>query len=91
MIVRIIRYQNTTGKGEIFISHSNNLQKYQRRQFWRLKMRTECDFSAVKVVTGGTGKISKIQYAQMNINQNGRLKTISAGAIGLAAFRESVY
>lgn len=81
--VRIIRYQDTTGFGEMVTNHCNNVQSFQRRQFKRINMNIPCTFSAVKITTGGTGKKADIEYAPMERKYNGQLLELSAGGCSI--------
>lgn len=81
--VRIIRYQNTTGDGEMVTSHCNNMQSYQRRQFKRINMNIPCTFSAVKITTGGSGDKADITYTPMNNKYTGQLLELSAGGCSI--------
>ena len=81
--VRIIRYQNTTGNGEMVTSHCNNMQSYQRRQFKRVPMNIPCNFSAVKITTGGTGTKANISYTPMERKYTGQLLELSAGGCSI--------
>lgn len=81
--VRIIRYQNTTGAGEMVTSHCNNMQSYQKRQFKRVSMKIPCLFSAVKITTGGTGSKANIEYTPMERRYTGQLLEISAGGCSI--------
>ncbi|MCR4940311.1 MAG: PilZ domain-containing protein [Treponemataceae bacterium] len=81
--VRIIRYQNTTGAGEMVTSHCNNMQSYQRRQFKRINMNIPCTFSAVKITTGGSGEKAEITYTPMERKYSGLLLELSAGGCSI--------
>lgn len=81
--VRIIRYQNTTGAGEMVTSHCNNMQSYQKRQFKRVSMKIPCLFSAVKITTGGSGLKAHIDYSPMERKYTGQLLEISAGGCSI--------
>jgi len=81
--VRIIRYQNTTGAGEMVTTHCNNMQSYQKRQFKRVSMKIPCLFSAVKITTGGTGAKADIEYTPMERKYTGQLLEISAGGCSI--------
>ncbi|MCR4714744.1 MAG: PilZ domain-containing protein [Treponemataceae bacterium] len=81
--VRIIRYQNTTGAGEMVTTHCNNMQSFQKRQFKRVSMKIPCLFSAVKITTGGTGAKADIEYTPMERKYTGQLLEISAGGCSI--------
>ncbi len=81
--VRIIRYQNTTGAGEMVTTHCNNMQSYQRRQFKRINMNIPCLFSAVKITTGGAGSKADITYTPMERKYTGQLLELSAGGCSI--------
>ncbi len=81
--VRVIRYQNTTGDGEMAVSHCNNLMRYQRRQFKRIPMNTPCTFSAVRATAGGTGKPADITYTPLERKYQGFLLELSAGGCSI--------
>ncbi len=81
--VRVIRYQNTTGNGELVVTHCNNLMRYQRRQFKRIPMNNMCSFSAVKVTAGGPGKTADITYTPLDRKYPGKLIELSAGGCSI--------
>lgn len=81
--VRVIRYQNTTGDGEMVVTHCNNLMRYQRRQFKRVPMNNMCSFSAVKVTSGGPGKTADIIYTPLDRKYPGKLIELSAGGCSI--------
>lgn len=93
-ICRIIRYQNTTGAGEIVVTHCNTLQSYQRRQFKRIDLNADCMFSAVKVITAANSKDGKIQYQPLENKYKGQIVELSAGGCSLQtsmAIRDKQY
>ena len=81
--VRIIRYQDTTGNGEMVTSHCNNMQSYQRRQFKRVNMNIPCVFSAVKITTGGPKSKADLTYTPMERKYTGQLLELSAGGCSI--------
>ncbi len=81
--VRVIRYQNITGAGEMVVSHCNNLTRYQRRQFKRVPMNNNCHFSAVKVSASGPGKTANITYTPMERKYPAQLMELSAGGCSI--------
>lgn len=92
-LCRVIRYQNTTGAGEMVITHCNTLQSYQRRQFKRIDLNANCTFSAVKVITANS-KDGKIQYQPLEKKYKGQIVELSAGGCSLQtpmAIREKQY
>ncbi len=93
-LCRVIRYQNTTGAGEMVVTHCNSLQSYQRRQFKRIDLNANCSFSAVKVITAANGKDGKIQYQPMEKKYKGQIVELSAGGCSLQttmAIKEKQY
>lgn len=93
-LCRVIRYQNTTGAGEMVLTHCNSLQSYQRRQFKRIDLNANCSFSAVKVITAANGKDGKIQYQPMEKKYKGQIVELSAGGCSLQttmAIKEKQY
>lgn len=93
-LCRIIRYQNSTGAGEMVITHCNSLVSYQRRQFKRIDLNADCSFSAVKVITSTNGKDGKIQYQPMEKQYKGQIIELSAGGCSLQtpmAIKEKQY
>lgn len=93
-ICRIIRYQNTTGAGEIVVTHCSTLQSYQRRQFKRIDLNADCMFSAVKVITASNSKDGKISYQPLENKYKGQIIELSAGGCSLQtpmAIKEKQY
>lgn len=82
-LCRVIRYQNFTGAGEMVVTHCNTLQSYQRRQFKRIDLNTNCAFSAVKVITAANSKDGKIQYQPLEKKYKGQIVELSAGGCSL--------
>lgn len=53
---RVIRYQNFNDREEMLVSHTNNIEFFQRRKYHRIETSLRCMFKAVKIETDVHGK-----------------------------------
>ena len=80
MNTRLVRYQTgLSGQPEMFVTHTNNVIPFSKRQTKRIVINQKCIFAAVKVGTRKKGNSETVTYEPLEHQYEGILADISSG------------